>query len=134
MRGNFLTSDTPRESVYRVRDPRAAVLEAAAERFFETDGDAAFFETARRFDGIATELLADYKPDRRLETNVEFYTAMLLDGVGVPKELFTATFSISLVGGWLAHALEQGADKRLIRPTSRYLGDEPRSWPPLEAR
>ncbi|WP_152041149.1 citrate synthase/methylcitrate synthase [Salinigranum salinum] len=120
--------------VYRVRDPRAAVLETAAERFFEAGGDAAFFETARRFEDVATELLAEDKPDRRLETNVEFYTAMLLDGVGVPKELFTVTFAVSRVGGWLAHALEQRADNRLIRPISRYVGDERRLWPPLDER
>jgi citrate synthase len=120
--------------VYRVRDPRAAVLETAAERFFEADGDAAFFDTARRFEDVATELLAEHKPDRRLETNVEFYTAMLLDGVGVPMELFTATFAVSRVGGWMAHALEQRADNRLIRPSSRYVGDERRSWPPLDQR
>jgi citrate synthase len=117
--------------VYRVRDPRAAVLEAAAEQFFETGGDADLFRTARRLEAVATELLAEHKPDHRVETNVEFYTALLLNGVGIPEELFTATFAVARVGGWMAHALEQRADNRLIRPTSRYVGEERRTWPAL---
>lgn len=115
--------------VYRVRDPRTAVLEAAAEQFFEAGGDAEFFRTASRFENVATELLAEHKPDRRLETNVEFYTALLLDGIGIPKDLFTATFAVSRVGGWMAHAIEQRADNRLIRPTSHYVGEEHSTWP-----
>ncbi len=67
------------------------------------------------------------KPDRRLKTNVEFYTALLLDGVGIPKDLVTATFAVSRVGGSMAHALEQLDDNRLIRPTARYIGDAGRS-------
>lgn len=117
--------------VYRVRDPRAAVLEAAAEQFFETGGDADLFRTARRLEAVATELLAEHNPDHRVETNVEFYTALLLNGVGIPEELFTATFAVARVGGWMAHALEQRADNRLIRPTSRYVGEERRTWPAL---
>ena len=120
--------------VYRTRDPRAAVLESAAKRFYTEDGDADFFETAQEFEDIATELLAEHSPDRRLETNVEFYTAILLDGVGIPKDLFTTTFAISRVGGWMAHALEQLDDNRLIRPTSQYIGDTERSWTPVDER
>ena len=120
--------------VYRTRDPRAGVLEAAAERFYGADGDTDFFGTVRSFEDIAVNLLAEHKPGRTLETNVEFYTAVLLDGVDVPKELFTTTFAISRVGGWMAHALEQREDNRLIRPVSRYVGDTGRSWTPAEER
>ena len=120
--------------VYRVRDPRAAVLEAAAERFYKQGADTDFFETARAFEDVATGLLADRVPDRRLDTNVEFYTALLLDGVGVPKALFTPTFAVSRVGGWMAHALEQLEDNRLIRPSSQYVGATGRSWTPLDER
>jgi citrate synthase len=122
--------------VYRVRDPRAAVLESAATRVSEErgDGDAAFFETATAFEATATEILADHVPGRRLETNVEFYTAVLLDGVGIPKELFSATFAVSRVGGWMAHGLEQLDDNRLVRPTARYVGETGRSWTPIEER
>ena len=120
--------------VYRARDPRAGVLETAAKRFYTEGGDADFFEAAQEFEEIATDLLAEHMPDRRLATNVEFYTAILLDGLGIPKDLFTATFAISRVGGWMAHALEQLDDNRLIRPTSHYIGDTQRSWIPIEER
>jgi len=120
--------------VYRVRDPRATVLESAAERFYEASGDADFFETAQEFEGIAIDLLTEHMPDRRLETNVEFYTAILLDGVGIPKELFTTTFAVSRVGGWMAHAREQLNNNRLIRPNARYVGNTERSWTPIEER
>ncbi|QSG09346.1 citrate synthase/methylcitrate synthase [Halapricum desulfuricans] len=118
--------------IYRVRDPRAAVLEAAAEQFYDDDDD--FFETITDFEDVAVDLLAEYKPDRDLETNVEFYTAALLHGVGVPQELFPATFGIARVGGWMAHALEQLEDNRLIRPESRYTGERGRSWTPIGER
>lgn len=120
--------------VYRVRDPRAAVLETAAEQFYAESGDTDFFETAQEFEDIAIDSLATHTTDRRLETNVEFYTALLLDGIGIPKELFTATFAISRISGWMAHALEQLDDNRLIRPTARYSGDSDNSWTPIENR
>ena len=120
--------------VYRVRDPRAAVLSAAASEFYEDAGDTEFFESVKAFEDVAVDLLAEHKPDRRLDTNVEFYTAALLDGVGIPKELFTACFAVSRVGGWTAHALEQLGDNRLIRPLSTYAGDHDRSWTPVDER
>lgn len=120
--------------VYRVRDPRAAVLESAAEQFYRSAGDAAFFETARDVERIAVQRLADHHPDRRLDTNVEFYTATLLHGLGIPQELFTTTFAVSRVGGWSAHCLEQIQDNRLVRPRARYIGATDRSWMPLEER
>jgi len=120
--------------VYRVRDPRAAVLEAAAERFYDEAGDAEFFETVRDYEDVAVEALAEAHPERRLDTNVEFYTATLLDGVGIPRDLFTATFAVSRVGGWMAHCLEQLDDNRLVRPRGRYVGATDREWVPLEER
>ena len=120
--------------VYRVRDPRAAVLSSAAERFYEDADDRAFFELAREVEDAGVELLAEHKPDRSLQTNVEFYTAVLLHGVGIPRELFTTTFGVARVGGWTAHCLEQLADNRLIRPRARYVGDDGRTWTPIEER
>jgi citrate synthase len=120
--------------VYRVRDPRATVLSTAAERFYETGGDVEFFDTVTEFEEVAVDLLSEYKPDRRLDTNVEFYTAALLHGVGIPRDLFTATFAVSRVGGWMAHCLEQQADNRLIRPRSRYVGATGRTWTPTDNR
>ncbi|WP_123532926.1 citrate synthase/methylcitrate synthase [Halosimplex salinum] len=120
--------------VYRVRDPRAAVLSDAASEFYDEAGDTDFFESIEAFEEVAVDALAEHKPGRDLDTNVEFYTAALLDGVGVPKELFTTCFAISRVGGWTAHALEQLDDNRLIRPLSSYVGDHDRSWTPVDER
>ena len=108
--------------VYRVRDPRADVLAAAAEKFYATEGDRNLYNLAREVEKTALRILAERKPDRRLDTNVEFYTALLLHGLGIPKELFTPTFAVSRVLGWTAHCLEQLRDGRLIRPQSEYVG------------
>ncbi|WP_227376990.1 citrate synthase/methylcitrate synthase [Haladaptatus halobius] len=120
--------------VYRVRDPRAEVLSDAAERFYADDGDSAFFEIAREFEGTAVDVLAERRPDLSLQTNVEFYTAVLLNGIGVPRDLFTATFAVSRVGGWTAHCLEQLEDNRIVRPRARYVGETGRTWTPVESR
>ena len=108
--------------VYRVRDPRADVLAAAAERFYSSGGDRSIYELARHVEATALRLLREKKPDRRLDTNVEFYTALLLHGIGLPTELFTPTFAVGRVLGWSAHCLEQLRDGRLIRPQSLYIG------------
>ena len=108
--------------VYRVRDPRADVLAHAAERFYATDGDRSTYALARAVEATALRLLREYKPDRRLDTNVEFYTALLLHGIGLPTELFTPTFAVARVLGWSAHCLEQLREGRLIRPQSEYVG------------
>jgi citrate synthase len=108
--------------VYRVRDPRADVLAAAAERFYSSDVDRSTYELARAVEATALRLLREHKPDRRLDTNVEFYTALLLHGIGLPTDLFTPTFAVGRVLGWSAHCLEQLRDGRLIRPQSAYVG------------
>jgi citrate synthase len=108
--------------VYRVRDPRADVLAAAAERFYSSDVDRSTYELARQVEATALRLLREHKPDRRLDTNVEFYTALVLHGIGLPTELVTPTFAVGRVLGWSAHCLEQLRDGRLIRPQSTYIG------------
>jgi citrate synthase len=108
--------------VYRVRDPRADVLAQAAERFFSSGGDKRLYDLARSVETTALRLLREYKPDRRLDTNVEFYTALLLHGLGLPTQLFTPTFAVGRVVGWSAHCLEQLAEGKLIRPQSVYVG------------
>lgn len=120
--------------VYRVRDPRADVLAEAAERFYGSGGDRALYELARGVEATALRLLREHKPDRRLETNVEFYTALLLHGLGLPTDLFTPTFAVGRVAGWVAHGLEQLAHGRLIRPQSAYVGERGRRWVPLAGR
>jgi citrate synthase len=108
--------------VYRVRDPRADVLAKAAELFYSNGGDRRLYDLARSVEATALRLLRERKPDRRLNTNVEFYTALLLHGLGLPTELFTPTFAVGRVVGWTAHCLEQLRDGRLIRPQSAYIG------------
>jgi citrate synthase len=108
--------------VYRVRDPRADVLAQAAEQFYTSGGDRKLYELARSVERTALRLLRERKPERRLDTNVEFYTALLLHGLNVPPELFTPTFAVGRVAGWSAHCLEQLRDGRLIRPQSTYIG------------
>jgi citrate synthase len=120
--------------VYNVRDPRAAVLQGAAESFYEGRDESAFFDAAREFEDVAVDILAEHKPDLNLETNVEFYTAVLLNGVGVPRNMFTPTFAVARAGGWTAHCLEQLEDNRLIRPRASYVGAENREWTPLDQR
>jgi len=114
--------------VYRVRDPRADVLAAAAERLYTRGGDMRLYKLARDVEATALRLLEEYKPGRRLQTNVEFYTALVLHGLGLDVALFTPTFAISRVSGWIAHALEQRAANRLIRPRSEYIGPRDRRW------
>jgi len=114
--------------VYRVRDPRADVLGEAARRFYSSEGDRSLFELARNVEVVALRLLRERKPDRRLDTNVEFYTALLLHGLGLSSELFTPTFAVGRVAGWAAHCLEQLREGRLIRPQSVYAGPTGRTW------
>jgi citrate synthase len=120
--------------IYRVRDPRADVLAAAAERLYTTDGDRELYDLALDVEGTALRLLAEHRPGRNLQTNVEFYTALLLHGLGLPAELFTPTFAAGRVAGWTAHGFEQRSLDRLIRPQSKYVGARDRSWVPLEER
>src|ERR687894_876772 len=114
--------------IYKVRDPRADVLAAAAKRLYATDGDRRLYELALEVEQTALRLLADHRPGRNLQTNVEFYTALLLHGLGLPKELFTPTFAMGRVAGWTAHCFEQQMSDRLIRPQSTYVGARDRRW------
>jgi len=111
--------------IYRVRDPRADVLSVAAQRMFRDSKDTALYDLARSVEHTALRLLAEYKPHRTLQTNVEFFTALLLHGLGIETRFFTPTFAIGRVSGWLGHCFEQRAEGRLIRPQSVYVGEEP---------
>jgi citrate synthase len=111
--------------VYRVRDPRAAVLEAAVLDLEKAGISTRRLGLARAVEKQAAELLRERYPDRPLEANVEFYTAVLLDTLGLDRRLFTATFAVGRVAGWLAHIEEQRENGRLIRPSCRYVGSYP---------
>jgi citrate synthase len=108
--------------VYRVRDPRAAVLERAMETLERSGGASSRLRLARAVERSAEEILRRRHPDRPLRANVEFYTAVLLEAIGLPREAFTATFAVGRVAGWCAHVAEQRRVGRLIRPSARYVG------------
>jgi len=120
--------------VYKVRDPRADVLAKGAERMYTRAGDMSLYTLARAVEAQALRLLEEYKPGRRLQTNVEFYTALLLHGLGFDVDLFTPTFAVSRVSGWIAHAFEQRRANRIIRPQSEYVGPLGRVWVPASQR
>lgn len=109
---------------YRVEDPRATLLRRYAQEVALPDR----YALARRFEEVALERLARRRPDQPLFTNVDFYGAILLEGVGLPRALFTPTFALARTAGWSAHALEQVAQNRLVRPPERYVGPTPRPW------
>ena len=108
--------------VYRVRDPRADVLKATASALRVGSNRIRFAEAV---EAEAIALLARHRPGRRLDTNVEFYTALVLETLGIPRDSFTNVFAMGRVAGWTAHVLEQERIDRLIRPQSRYVGPEP---------
>jgi citrate synthase len=108
--------------VYKTYDPRARALGIVAERL---GGQDERFALARHVEQLAIRLLDEYKPGRRLYTNVEYYAAAVLGGVDLPPGLYTATFAAARTAGWTAHMLEQLANNRLIRPTVDYVGPMP---------
>jgi citrate synthase len=108
--------------VYRAEDPRARVLRRTAREV-----GAPRLEVAERLEAAALTELHARKPDRVLATNVEFWSAVVLDFADVPPELFTPLFSCARVGGWAAHIMEQKREGRLIRPSARYVGPPPRT-------
>ncbi|MGH8230053.1 MAG: citrate synthase/methylcitrate synthase [Steroidobacteraceae bacterium] len=113
--------------VYRVRDPRADAIKGALQRLVRAgEVDVERLRLAEAVESAALACLARHKPDRPLHTNVEFYTALLLEALGIPREAFTCIFAASRTSGWLAHAREQILHGRLIRPRSRYVGPRPR--------
>ena len=110
--------------IYRVRDPRANVLKAAIGRLAADGADLPF---AGEVEAYIREALRRKNPDRPLETNVEFFTAILLDALKIPRQAFTPIFAVARAAGWTAHAREQQRTGRLIRPSSSYVGPMPRS-------
>jgi citrate synthase len=120
--------------VYKVRDPRADVLDQAARKLFARTGEQKLYHDARTVEEVMVRVLEELKPGRGLKTNVEFYTALILHGVGLEAEMFTPTFAVSRVGGWTAHVLEQAREDRLIRPDARYVGPLDRKWVPVDVR
>ncbi len=118
--------------VYRAQDPRARVLRRTAREL-----DAPRYEVAEALEQAALNELRARRPDRVLETNVEFWAAIVLDFAEVPAHMFTSMFTCARLAGWSAHILEQKRTGRLIRPSARYVGPAPRrpedvpGWDPV---
>src|SRR3954471_17558728 len=112
--------------VYRTYDPRAAALRTVAEGMASM---ADWLELAVKVEDVVLRVLKELKPDRVIQTNVEYYAAAVLQGVGLPPELFPATFALARHAGWTAHALEQAKADKLIRPDMRYTGPQERPLP-----
>jgi citrate synthase len=108
--------------IYKVRDPRADVLKEAVAKLPETSGRLAY---ASEVEKGAIAALRRHKPGRRLDTNVEYYTALLLEALEIPRDAFTALFAVGRVAGWSAHVFEQAKGGRIIRPQSNYVGSRP---------
>jgi citrate synthase len=112
--------------VYRAYDPRAAALRGVAEGLA---GVTDWLDKAVAVEEIALRVLAEFKPDYPIKTNVEYYAAAVLQGVGLPPNLFPATFALARHAGWTAHCLEQADANVLIRPDVRYVGPAERHLP-----
>jgi len=109
--------------IYKVRDPRAEVLGRIAEEMADTAlHDRALFDLARDVEKTVLRVLEEIKPGRNLRTNVEFYTALVLQSIGLRPEMFVAMFACGRAAGWCAHVIEQHAEDHLIRPQSEYIG------------
>ena len=108
--------------VYKTKIHRAEALHQVAT---ELAHEEPWFHLAVHVEKVATQLLEEYKPGRRLYANVEFYAAAVLRAVKLPKTLYTPTFTLSRTVGWSAHILEQIATGRIIRPQSTYVGKMP---------
>lgn len=106
--------------VYRTEDPRSRLLRETGQQL---GGD--LVELAVQVERTVLRLLAELRPDRELYTNVEFYAAVVMELCGLPREMFTPTFASSRVIGWCAHILEQATDRKIIRPSARYVGPPP---------
>jgi citrate synthase len=103
--------------VYRAEDPRSRILKRTAKEL-----EAPQVEVAEELEGVALAALQKRSPDRVLATNVEYYSAIVLDVAEIPPQLAPAMFACSRVAGWSAHIIEQKKTGRLFRPSARYVG------------
>lgn len=116
--------------VYKVKDPRAPILQSLAEELFASKGESPLYQIAREVERVVAEHLGD----KGIWPNVDFYSGIVYDQLGIPSDQFTSIFAISRVTGWLAHWLEQLQDNRLFRPSQIYRGEHDLSFVPLKER
>ena len=108
--------------VYKIYDPRAAALKKIVKEFAS---DSSLFQLSLAVEKKAIELLEEYKPDRKLYTNLEFWASGVLREIQLPRTLYTPTFCVGRVAGWCAQIIEQAENNRIIRPGSIYVGKQP---------
>jgi citrate synthase len=114
--------------VYHTEDPRATHLRAMSKALAESSGDTRWYDMSRRIEKIMNE-------EKKLNSNVDFYSASVYSMLGIPPDLFTPIFAVSRISGWAAHVLEQYEHNRLIRPRAEYIGPEyPQPYVPVEKR
>lgn len=116
--------------VYKVKDPRAIILQNLAEQLFEKTGHDEYYDIAVELERVVEEKLA-YKG---IYANVDFYSGLVYRKLGIPTDLFTPIFAIARVSGWLAHWREQIRENRIFRPTQIYVGDHNQPYIPIEER
>lgn len=116
--------------VYKVKDPRATILQNLAEQLFDKFGSDKYYEIAVELEQAVEEKLA-YKG---IYANVDFYSGLVYRKLGIPTDLFTPIFAIARVAGWLAHWKEQLAENRIFRPTQIYTGDHEVTYVPIQER
>ncbi len=115
---------------YKVKDPRATILQTFAEELFARFGKDEMYDIAKALEAEASPMLGP----KGIFPNVDFYSGLVYRKLGIPKDLFTPIFAISRVAGWLAHWREQLSANRIFRPTQIYIGEGERTWKPLEDR
>tara|TARA_B100000900_G_scaffold51761_1_gene38117 strand:- start:867 stop:2009 length:1143 start_codon:yes stop_codon:yes gene_type:complete len=115
---------------YKVKDPRAIILQQLAEELFDRFGKDEMYEVAKQLEEEAIPLLGA----KGIFPNVDYYSGLVYRKLGIPRDLFTPIFAISRVAGWLAHWREQLGANRIFRPSQIYTGAKPRSWVPLDKR
>ncbi len=115
---------------YKVKDPRAKILQKLAEELFDRFGKDEMYDIAKKLEEEAIPLLGP----RGIYPNVDYYSGLVYRKLGIPRDLFTPIFAISRVAGWLAHWREQLGANRIFRPSQIYTGSGPRSWKPLNER
>jgi citrate synthase len=114
--------------VYRTEDPRATHLRVMSRELGQRAGDVRWYRMSERIEAVV-------KSEKKLDPNVDFYSASTYYTLGIPIDLFTPIFAVSRISGWTAHVLEQYANNRLIRPRAEYVGPGyPQSWVPLDRR
>jgi citrate synthase len=118
---------------YKIRDPRAALLEKMAKNLTEKS-HTKWYLIARALEDASNKVLQEKKPGKRIYANVEFYTAPTLSSLGIPSDEFTCMFACGRIAGWSAHVLEQFAHNRLIRPQATYVGPDVHPFEPIGTR